>query len=62
MSRLCAQLSAVAAFYAFTGMPLDDSRREALLETCSLEVPVLARGGPVLGSVLGAGREKDTRG
>ena len=40
MSRLL-----VAAFYAFT--PLDDSRREALLET----LPVLARDGAVLGSV-----------
>ena len=41
MSRLL-----VAAFYAFT--PLDDFRREALLET----LPVLARDGAVLGSVL----------
>ena len=41
MSRLL-----VAAFYAFT--PLDDTRREALLET----LPVLARDGAVLGSVL----------
>ena len=41
MSRLL-----VAAFYAFT--PLDDARREALLEA----LPALAREGRVLGSVL----------
>ncbi len=41
MSRLL-----VAAFYAFT--PLDDARREALLEA----LPALAREGCVLGSVL----------